>query len=89
MRRNDILKRREIINAKILEREELIREQFNRSERRMAEFEEHKKSLENLENPEERNFDENAWFENWDNNNKEIIVPDEVEIDVDDDFIIE
>ena len=90
LRKNDIIKRREIINNKIFEREELIKEKTIRDERRVFELEEYKKGFENLENPEEiKNCDENTFLENWDNTNKEIIIPDEITIDIDDDLIIE
>ena len=90
LRRNDILKRREVTNNKILEREELIKEKALRDERRVVELEEYKKGFENLENPEDaKNMDENAWLENWDSQNKEIVIPPEVVMDVDDDFIVD
>ena len=90
IRRNDIIRRREFIKNKILERETLINEKTSRDERRVAEFQEYKKGLENVEIPEDgKNFDENAWYENWDNQNKEIIIPLEVFIDHDDDFIVD
>lgn len=61
-----------------------------RDERRVAEFEEYRKGFENLENPDDaKNFDENAWYENWDSINKEIAIPPEVVLDVDDDFMID
>jgi len=90
IRRNDIRKRREIINNKILEREELIREKELRDERRVVEYEEYKKGFENVENPENaKTFDENAWYETWDSQNKEIVIPPVVIMDDDDDFIVD
>jgi plasmid rolling circle replication initiator protein Rep len=88
LRRNDILKRREVFNSKIFERNELIKEKEMRDERRKIELEEYKKSFEGIENPEENNYDAKAFLENWDNVNKEIIIPPPVLIDTDDDFYI-
>ncbi len=90
IRKNDIIKRKEITNSKIIEREELLKEKNNRDERRNLELEDYKKKLDASENQQEiKNFDENAWLENWDSMNKSVIVPTEINHDVDDDFSFE
>lgn len=86
MRKADIFKRRESIYKKIAERNELINEKFLREKRRKEELQEYKKTLEGVEDPEENNFNEEAFLENFDSNNPEIEIPDEVEIYIDEDF---
>ena len=85
MRKNDILQRMEIINNKIKDRNILLEEKNKRDEKKLLDFEEYKKGLETQENAYE-NIDENKFSDEWEKNNKEVIVPPEIFMDIDEDF---
>lgn len=80
------MKRREIIFKQIAERNDLIAEKQLREKRRVEELEEYKKGFEGVEDPTENNYNEEAFLENFDAMNKEIEIPDEVEIYIDEDY---
>jgi len=82
------MRRREMKNEKITEREGLINAKEEREKRKELAKETAMKESENPENPEENNFDEEAFLANFDANDPEVIIPDEIEMDVDDDFEI-
>jgi len=64
----------------------LINEKALREKRRKDELEEYKKGFEGIQDPEENNYNEEAFLENFDNNNPEIEIPEEVQIYIDEDF---
>ena len=64
----------------------MINEKALREKRRKEELEEYKKGFEGIEDPEENNYNEEAFLENFDNNNAEIEIPEEVQIYIDEDF---
>ena len=64
----------------------MINEKALREKRRKEELEEYKKGFEGIEDPEENNYNEEAFLENFDNNNPEIEIPEEVQIYIDEDF---
>ena len=88
MRKQDILRRREIKNEKIAIRDGLITAMEEREKRKELALELSQKEAENPENPEENNFDEAAWLANFELTDPDIIIPDEIVFDIDDDFEI-
>ena len=64
----------------------MINEKALREKRRKDELEEYKKGFEGIQDPEENNYNEEAFLENFDNNNPEIEIPEEVQIYIDEDF---
>lgn len=89
VRKQDILRRKEIKTDKIQERNNLIQAKEEREKRKEAALEQAKRELENPENPEEIvNFDEQAFLANFDLTDPDIIIPEEIEMDIDDDFEI-
>jgi len=92
VRKQDILRRRDIKNEKIQERNGLILAQEEREKRKEAALEQAKEKVkseqENPENPEEFFFDEEAFWIKFNETDPEIIIPNEIVIDQDDDFEI-
>lgn len=103
-RKLDILRRRELKTEKILERDALIVASEEREKRKEAAREiamkeaENPENLENPpvnpENPEDpedplNNFDEEGFLANFDMNDPPIEIPEEIFMDIDDDFYIE
>lgn len=92
MRKQDILRRRDIINEKIQERNNLILAKEEREKRKEAALEQAKEKAkseqENPDNPEEFVFDEEAFWIKFNETDPEIIIPEEIEMDKDDDFEI-
>ena len=82
------MRRREIKNGKVQERNNLISSKEEREKRKESAIEIARKEGENPENPEENNFDENAFLANFDVSDPDIEIPPEVEMDVDADFEI-
>lgn len=88
VRKQDILRRREIKNEKIAERDRLIGAKEEREKRKELAMELAMKEAENPENPEENNFDEGVFLANFEANDPDIEIPEEIEMDIDDDFEI-
>lgn len=92
MRKQDILRRRDIKNEKIQERNNLISAKEEREKRMEAALEQAKEKArseqENPENPEEFVFDEEAFWVKFNEGDPEILIPDEIVMDQDDDFEI-
>ena len=88
VRKQDILRRREIKNEKITERDGLINAMEEREKRKEVAMELAIKEAENPENPEENTFDEAAFLANFEISDPDINIPDEIVFDIDDDFEI-
>ena len=92
VRKQDILRRRDIKNEKIQERNNLILAKEEREKRKEAGLEQAKeqakKEQENPENPEEFVFDEEAFWVRFNETDPDIMIPDEIIMDKDDDFEI-
>lgn len=92
VRKQDILRRRDIKNEKIQERNNLILAKEERENRKEAALEQAKEKArseqENPENPEEFVFDEEAFWVKFNEADPEIVIPDEIVMDQDDDFEI-
>ena len=82
------MRRRELKNEKIIERETLINAREEREKRKDLARENAMKDTENPENPEENNFNEEAFSANFDSNDPVINIPEEIGMDLDDDFDI-
>lgn len=88
VRKQDILRRREMKMEKITERDALINAKEEREKRKELAMDLAKKESENPDNPEENNFDEAAFLANFEMNDPDILIPEEILMDVDDDFDI-
>lgn len=90
MRKQDIIRRRDIKNEKIQERNNLILAKEERDKRKEAALEQAKEKAkseqENPENPEEFVFDEETFWVKFNETDPEVIIPDEIVMDQDDDF---
>ncbi len=92
VRKQDILRRRELKSEKILEREALINAREEREKRKEAAREiaikEAQSEAEIQDENEEFNFDEESFLAIFDMNDPPFDIPDEIPIDNDDDFEI-
>ena len=89
VRKQDIIRRRELKNEKIIERDTLINAREEREKRKEAAMEIARKEAENPDELEENNFDEENFLAIFDMNDPPIDIPDEISMDKDDDFEIE
>jgi hypothetical protein len=92
VRKSDILRRKELKNEKKVERDKLINDKEEREKRKEAEREVAMKDAEpNPDNPDagESTFDEEAFLATFDAKDPDIIIPEEIEMDIDDDFEVE
>ncbi len=92
VRKQDIIRRRDIKNERIQERNNLILAKEEREKRKEAALEQAKeqanKEQENVENPDDFLFDEEGFWVKFNENDPEINIPDEIVLDIDDDFEI-
>jgi len=88
VRRDDILRRRDVVNELLEKRRIAIEEQRVREEKREQILEDERKKYAEMEEGSEP-LNEEEFLSKWDEENPQIVIPDEVQHDVDDDFEVE
>ncbi len=88
VRRDDILRRRDVVNELIEKRRVAIEDSRNRMEKREAALEDERRKFAEMEEGSEP-LNEEEFLKKWDEETPEILIPDEVNHDIDEDMDVE